>query len=205
MTTTLIVPGLYGSGEDHWQSWWLDVDVTARLVAQDDWNRPNLDQWSDRLAAGIADAPGAILIGHSLGCALIVHLARRRPELDIGGAMLVAPADIEAGDWAIPGVAAFAPMPLARLEFPALVVASRDDPYVGFTRACGFAEAWGARFVDLGWSGHINPLSGFGPWPEGRRLAASLRPPEERRAHGGERDSWGVASEVAAFGARLWC
>jgi predicted alpha/beta hydrolase family esterase len=172
--TTLILPGLNGSGPDHWQSWWLRTQEDARLVEQADWDNPSLDRWSERVAEAVRAAPGAVLVGHSLACSLIVHIARRRPDLEIGGALLVAPADIEDGDWTSPRVAAFGPMPLHSLRFPAIVVASRDDPYVAFERARGFADAWGARFVDLGESGHINALSGFGPWPEGVELAASL-------------------------------
>ena len=69
--TNLILPGLHGSGPDHWQSWWLSVDRDACLVKQDDWDTPRLDPWSGQVAAAVRSAPGAILIAHSLGCALV--------------------------------------------------------------------------------------------------------------------------------------
>ena len=62
-------------------------------------------------------------------------------------------------------------MPLARLPFPATVIASSDDPYVTLARARAFAAAWGAAFVDAGALGHINAASGLGDWPAGRRAA----------------------------------
>ena len=55
------------------------------------------------------------------------------------------------------------------------MVASRDDPYVTLARAEGFARAWGSRLVVLGAAGHINADSGYGEWPEGRRLLDELR------------------------------
>ena len=41
MVKRLIVPGLEGSGEGHWQRWWLTQDPDARIVEQDDWHRPD--------------------------------------------------------------------------------------------------------------------------------------------------------------------
>jgi predicted alpha/beta hydrolase family esterase len=58
-------------------------------------------------------------------------------------------------------------MPLAPLPFPALLVASSNDPYCSIERARLLAERWGAAFVEGGDLGHINAASGHGPWPEG--------------------------------------
>jgi predicted alpha/beta hydrolase family esterase len=65
-------------------------------------------------------------------------------------------------------------MPMARLPFPTIVVASRDDPYVDFARAEIFAKAWGAELVDAGKAGHINTAAGYGEWPAGEALLARL-------------------------------
>ena len=175
--TTLVLPGLHGSGPQHWQSWWLRTEPGARFVDQDDFAAPRLEAWIARLAKAVAEAPGALIVAHSLGCALLAHVAARRPDLAIGGALLVAPADVDDPSWTPAPVAAFAPMPLAPFAFPAMVVASRDDPYVAFARARFFATAWRARLIDLGKSGHINAQSGFGPWPEGVKLAEGLIAP----------------------------
>ena len=53
---------------------------------------------------------------------------------------------------------------------PVVLVGSRNDPYCSFERAQGLANAWGARFVDLGDSGHINAESGLADWPHGQAL-----------------------------------
>jgi predicted alpha/beta hydrolase family esterase len=173
-TPILIVPGLGGSGPEHWQTHWERAYPLAQRVEQADWNRPVRANWLSRLTQALRDAPGAILVGHSLGCALIAHLAWRRPDLAIGGALLVAPADVDDDDRIPRDVRDFAPMPLARLPFRAAVVASTNDPYMGLERARTLAKAWGTRFVNAGACGHINIAAGFGPWPDGEALLADL-------------------------------
>ena len=173
-TPILIVPGLGGSGPEHWQTHWERAYPRAQRVEQADWNRPVRADWLSRLTQALRDAPGAILVGHSLGCALIAHLAWRRPDLAIGGALLVAPADVDDDDRIPRDVRDFAPMPLARLPFRAAVVASTNDPYMGLERARTLAKAWGTRFVNAGACGHINIAAGFGPWPAGEALLADL-------------------------------
>jgi uncharacterized protein len=170
----LVVPGLGGSGPDHWQSHWERSYPGARRVEQSDWNRPVRSLWLEQLAAAVESMPGAMLVGHSLGCVLIADLARWRPDLRIGGALLVAPADVDRADWAAPQVREFAPMPQARLPFRAVVVASMNDPYMSIERADVVAEAWGAGMINAGSCGHINVASGFGPWPAGERILDEL-------------------------------
>jgi uncharacterized protein len=170
----LIVPGLYNSEPDHWQSHWQRELPAAWRVEQFDWEQPTLGDWVAGLVEAVRLHPGAVLVGHSLGCALIAHLARLRGGRGIGGALLVAPADVERSRPAGRLLQGFAPMPRERLPFPSLVVASRNDPYVEIERAQAFASSWGSDFVDLGRAGHINVAAGFGEWRHGRRLLAGL-------------------------------
>jgi predicted alpha/beta hydrolase family esterase len=170
----LIVPGLGGSGPEHWQSHWHRTYPGARRIEQADWNRPVRAHWIRALAAAITNAPGAILVGHSLGCALIAHLGWRRPDLAIGGALLVAPADVDRCECLPPEVKDFAPMPLARLPFQSVVVASTNDPYMTIARANALSEAWGSGFVNAGACGHINVAAGSGPWPAGESILNDL-------------------------------
>ncbi len=46
----LIVPGLYNSGPDHWQSHWQRDLPGAERVDQTDWERPALGDWTISLA-----------------------------------------------------------------------------------------------------------------------------------------------------------
>lgn len=172
--TTLIVPGWYGSGPGHWQRWWLDIEPEALLVEQADWDHPSLDAWLAAAVRAVEANPGAVLVSHSLGGALVAHLAQRHPGLPIAGALIVAPADVDDRSWTSPELASFAPVPARRLGFRSIVVASRNDPYVSFARATALAAQWGAEVVNAGNAGHINADSGFGPWPEGRILAERI-------------------------------
>jgi predicted alpha/beta hydrolase family esterase len=170
----LIIPGLGGSGPDHWQSHWERSYPGARRVLQSDWNEPVYSLWMGQLAEAVGGSPGAILVGHSLGCALIAHLAGRRPDLRIGGALLVAPADVDQADCVSPQVREFAPMPVARLPFRSVVVASMNDPHMTIERARFLARAWGAGLVNAGSCGHINVAAGYGPWPAGEKILNDL-------------------------------
>ena len=114
-----------------------------------------------------------MLVAHSLGCALVAHAADALRER-VAGALLVAPPDVDEVCHLLPEIESFAPMPLRRLPFPAVVVASTNDPYAEPARARGFADAWGARYVELDGAGHVNVDSGHGDWPEGQRLLAEL-------------------------------
>jgi predicted alpha/beta hydrolase family esterase len=104
----------------------------------------------------------------------VVHAARRTPTVAICAALLVAPADVDSPAHTPPETRCFAPMPLARLPFPATVIASRNDPYATSERARAFAAAWGATFVDAGALGHINAASGLGDWPDGHAHLEAL-------------------------------
>jgi hypothetical protein len=55
-----------------------------------------------------------------------------------------------------------------------MVVASANDPYIAIDRARTLSAAWGAIFIDIGASGHINAEAGFGPWPVGESLLDEL-------------------------------
>lgn len=182
MARILVVPGLHGSPADHWQSRLEQARPDAVRVNQADWDRPDRDTWLVRLVAAVQSHPDAVLVGHSLGCALIAHLARAWPNAPVAAALLVAPADVESRASILPLFRSFIPLPFAPMPFPTVVVASRNDPYVPFTRARGFATAWGADFVDAGASGHINVDAGFGCWPAGERLVADLVAAAARRS-----------------------
>jgi hypothetical protein len=65
-------------------------------------------------------------------------------------------------------------MPIGRLPFRSVVVASMNDPYMTIDRARILAKAWGAGLVNAGSCGHINVAGGFGPWPAGERILGEL-------------------------------
>jgi hypothetical protein len=171
--SVLIVPGLYDSGPEHWQSYWERTRGDVERVRQRDWQTPARPDWVATLDAAVATmrAP-PVLAAHSLGCCTVAHWAAtttRRAR----GALLVAPSDVEAPGFPS-GPTGFAPMPRATLPFPSIVVASEDDEYVTPARAAEFARAWGARLVMIGRAGHINSDSGLAGWLDGQRLLEEL-------------------------------
>ena len=175
--SVLIIPDAYEPEAQNWQSLWEDQIPDARLVRQDDRTRPDRDRWLQRLVAEVERSPGAILVGCSLGAILVAHLARSRPDLPVGGALLVAPADADLGCSRLPGRATFAPLPIAPFLFPAIVVANRADPCMALERARVIAKMWEAEFVDDGGAGPFNIPSRRGAWPQGRTLLERLRAP----------------------------
>src|SRR5690606_19448774 len=124
MTTTIIVPGLDGSAAPHWQDWWARTDPNAIMVEFDDPHRPAPERDEAKLAGMILRHPGSILVGHSLGSVLIARMLARWPDLRIGAAMLVAPANPASSE----RLSRFDPLPESRFDIPAVVVASHDDP-----------------------------------------------------------------------------
>lgn len=170
----IVVPGLGGSGLGHWQSHWLQDRDGAVRVEQRDWLHPARDEWVAALDETVRQAGGSVvLVAHSLGCHTVAHWAEHH-DAQIRGALLVAPPDIE---YSVPRgapIADFGPSVSSPLPFPAALVASSTDPWAGIGWSRRLAQRWGARFVDVGDAGHINPDAGFGPWPQGERLLDDL-------------------------------
>lgn len=174
-----VLPGYANSGPGHWQSHWEAADPAFVRVQMPDWEHAVRDAWCEALDAAVAaHADGPLLFAaHSLGCLTTAFWASRRASraelAKVAGALLVAVPDPQSA--AFPASACgYGDIPLQRLPFPTIVVASGDDPYgsADFAQRC--AQAWGSRFIDIGPRGHINADSGLGDWKEGRRWLASL-------------------------------
>lgn len=170
-TTILFVPGLRDHVENHWQTHAARAIPGAATVAPLAADRLSRAGQVAGLDAALRAIDGeVVIVAHSAGCLTTVHWALA-PTRTIRAALLVTPADIEtplpagypepaalkAGGWL--------PIPRKALPFPAIVVASRNDPLAAFERAESFADAWGAALHDAGAVGHLNPAAGYGPWP----------------------------------------
>ncbi|WP_428148381.1 RBBP9/YdeN family alpha/beta hydrolase [Delftia acidovorans] len=170
-----LLPGWQNSDADHWQSRWEQRHGYRRLE-QNDWDRPLRGDWSARLQETVLDAPRpVVLVAHSLGCILVAWWAAHSPMAarKVRGALLVAPGDTEQPQLReqLPG---WSPVMMQRLPFASIVVGSDNDIYCSAQRVQAMADAWGARFVDAGPSGHLNTASGLGDWDSGHALLASL-------------------------------
>jgi uncharacterized protein len=168
----LVIPGLGGSGPDHWQSRWNAKLPTVRRVDQGDWEKPGLAAWRDSIVEEVARAARPIvLVAHSLGVLAAVHaapfLAKGQSSDKVKGGFLVAPPSAEVLAGLDPLDPAFLTLPGEPLPFLSLVIASRNDPFASFAESEALARTLGAELIDAGFSGHINSESGHGPWPEG--------------------------------------
>lgn len=166
----MMLAGLWNSGPQHWQTLWEQKHPEWKRAPHRDWNNPECDEWVAEVDAAIAVCEGPpVLVAHSLACVTAARWAASGSPLKIAGAFLVAPSDVDAPGYPVEAVG-FQPMPLEKLPFPSIVVASSNDPYVTLERARAFAAAWGSKFVEIGEAGHINGASGYGEWPEGERM-----------------------------------
>ncbi len=120
-----------------------------------------------------------MLAAHSAGCLMVAAWAQN-PTRAIKGALLATPADVELplpeGYPTLADLSANGWCPMAResLPFPAIAVASRNDPLAAFDRVAGLAESWGAQLHDAGEVGHLNPPAGYGAWDDALPLITQL-------------------------------
>lgn len=194
----MIVPGIWNSDPDHWQSVWEREQQDERderdqrhqqraavRIAPASWSEPDPDDWRDAISTAVASCTEPpVLIAHSLGVLAVagwLATTADAPAL-VAGAFLVAPPD-PFGD-AFPdeasGFVAPRPVPPAQ-QVPTRLVVSDDDPYCSADRGLVFADAMGAEVVRVGALGHVNVASGVGAWSAGRELLRAfedgLRPP----------------------------
>jgi predicted alpha/beta hydrolase family esterase len=162
-TQVLILPGIGGSGPEHWQSVWEREHPSYQRIEMPDWDAPELEVWVSAIEAAVKACSGpTVIVAHSLGCLALAH-----------GALLVAVPD-PAGPEFPDAARSFVELPLVPFGFPTRVVASRNDPYGDFEHAMRCAAAWQAELFDVGSLGHINADSQLGRWSRGQELLRGL-------------------------------
>ena len=185
--TDLIVPGLRDHVAEHWQTL-LETRLRAagtRVVRVPPMGRDNLEcatrvEAIEYMAQAIDG--DIVIVAHSGGCVMVAHWAQqtKRPVL---GALLATPPDFERPmPEGYPSIEALTeggwlPVPRDPLPFPSIVAASRNDPLGSYDRVASLALHWDSRLVDLGEVGHLNPASGFGPWPRAEEFVRELSAP----------------------------
>ncbi len=173
--TVLLVPGLRDATPEHWQTL-LEAQLReqGRPVASVQPMGREAINCAERVAAIEAAAQAVdgplVLVAHSAGCIMAAHWAHRT-QCVVQGVLLAAPPDFERpmpeGYPTLEDLqeAGWLPVPRQRLPFRSIVAASRNDPLASYERCAELAENWGSELVDLGTVGHLNPASGYGPWP----------------------------------------
>lgn len=166
MAIAIILPGIGGSGPDHWQTAWESKYPGLTRFRPSSWDFPDLDDWLEALDVAVAEAEvPPFLIAHSLACLLIAHWAHRSPRT-IKGAFLVSVPDTESPAFPVEA-RSFDNVPARRFPFPTLVIASSNDPFATLDHSRSRARQWGAGYVVVGEHGHINGPSGLGDWRQG--------------------------------------
>ncbi len=107
-----------------------------------------------------------------MGCCTIAHWATQY-NISIKGALLVAPSDIENPKYTFPAKG-FAPIPLNKINFKTIVVASSNDYWVSLERAKFFADNWNSECINIGDAGYITAASGYGKWEKGLEILKKL-------------------------------
>jgi predicted alpha/beta hydrolase family esterase len=168
----LIVHGLGGSGPLHWQSWLAETlrEHGERVAYPDlpDPDEPSLGAWLAALEGELAghDPNGLVAVCHSLGAVTWLHLAARAERKLAERVLLVAPPSAGAG---VEEIEEFVPAPLdpgavARAAgFTRLVCADSGDPYC--PEGPSIWEPLGVETELVAGGGHLNPETGYGPWP----------------------------------------
>lgn len=166
--TPVFLAGINNSEPEHWQSSFRQRLPAGLWVEHGDWDAPIAAQWVAELDQALAPISGPVVfVAHSLGCLLVTEWVLKHPEARAAGAFCVAPPDPASPAFPHHVVQGFRPATAVDLPFPAMLVASQDDPYGSFEYASRVARAWRAPLIDAGAKGHLNAASGLGDWPEG--------------------------------------
>ena len=184
--TFLIVPGLREHVPLHWQTLLAAKLARVCTVPPLEHNRLSCAARVQAIDVQLRQIDGpVVIVAHSAGVIMVAHWAAQAAR-PINGALLAAPADLEAplpeGYPKLDELQAHGWLPIPRkpLPFRSIVAASTNDPLARFERVAGLADAWGSRLENIGAAGHLNPNAGYGEWPQALSLLAELTGEEQK-------------------------
>lgn len=170
-STIFTIPGLYGSGPDHWQTIWEKLYGFTR-IEQHDWDNPSYSVWNKSLLKQSGIKQRAFFIAHSLGCHLLLKSFYQLKNA-IKGILLVAPPD--------PGcnmikrdISGFKIKTTFKITVPGILIYSENDPYASATYSEEYGQNFGLSPINIGKCGHINSDSHLGDWDEGVMILRKL-------------------------------
>ena len=179
--TIVLVPGLRGPVEDHWQTRLAAAVPNTRTVPPLGRTDPSLTARVALLEQVVADVDGpVVVVAHSAGVLVTVHWAATHGGTSVIGALLATPPAFATElPPEYPSVAllrdhGWLPVPRRPLPFPSILATSTDDALGNPVRLRAMANAWGSREHSLGAVGHLNGASGYGDWPEAGELIREL-------------------------------
>ena len=187
MASFLILHGLAGSGPEHWQQWIAGrlraAGAAVRFPDLPDPDAPQPDAWLATLER--ERTGGETVLCHSLGCILWLH-HRAQGGVDPERVLLVSPPSPDAD---VPEIQSFFPAPVdGGLVGNAQLVCGDDDPYCPGGAHRVYAQL-GLEATVIPRGGHINPETGFGPWPALEAWCLDPHAPLDRPAYGANQGS----------------
>lgn len=171
----MILHGLDGSPQGHWQFWLAgELKRRGQRVVFPELPRkhhPNLIDWVDELHLILSTVgPDSVLVAHSLGALLWLYYASVPQSVKLSRVLLVAPPggiDLDQSDRVIGRRALSLDRRLIHESADRiLLVGSENDPYNVWGFVSEYALPLGLPFLKLpDEARHVNIESGFGPWP----------------------------------------
>ena len=163
---------------EHWQHWLADRlrEEGAQVVYPQlpDPDAPRPEVWLEELRRYLTQLHGEerVVIAHSLGTLLWLHHARDGGD-PVDRVLLVSPPGPEPPT---PEIARFfavelSPEPVAAAAGSTEIVCSDNDPYSERGAVDAYARPLRLPYHLIPGAAHINPDSGYGPWPAARTWA----------------------------------
>jgi predicted alpha/beta hydrolase family esterase len=163
---TFTIPGLYGSGIQHWQTRWEDLYGYTR-INQNNWDDPVYEQWHENLMQALrtCKSESVVLIAHSLGCHLVAKSYHRIKQWT-RGIFFVAPPDLKS-EALNKDLSSFKSELNVGFECMAWLIYSEDDPFASVPYSKSLGDTLRMKNITMGKKGHINSDSNIGDWDEG--------------------------------------
>lgn len=198
-----IIHGHLGSGPNHWQTWLAgkchEAGLETHYPGLPDLEHPRLDPWLQALERDMPmlDEKTA-LVGHSLGCAAILHWLQKPVIKAVGAVILVAPAAEK--NVAQSKVAFLTPF-YENVDLPAIrkkalrtdLFASDDDIWMSMADSEKMARQLGAQLHTFHNGGHLSVNAGFTTFPQvlqliiGKSETFDMHDAKEKRTKNGKR------------------
>lgn len=164
---TLILHGWGGSDAPHWQAW-LAGEIakdygTVIFPLLDNPHFPSKNRWMKQVKHLLSEFKPEVVICHSLGCTLWLHLCHEGELAPVQRLLLVAPPRLTCE---LETLKSFFPLetPSSLFAHEAMVVTSDNDPYMTQEEASAFQRSLGVEMKVLKNAGHINTDAGYGEW-----------------------------------------
>ena len=167
-TKVLLLHGWGGSDFPHWQSW-LAGEIaknygTLSFIKLGDFEFPEKKEWMNTLKKEMQEFKPDVVVTHSLGSILWLHLCNEEEIEPVQKLYLVAPPRLECK---IKELSSFFPLKAPKNLYAkeALLITSNTDPYISPTEAKKLQQQLNIEMKVLDDAGHINAQSNYGEWP----------------------------------------